>query len=167
MLSQIKQYVAEMGVTDNFYQQMVNTEPARMLKYDLLASEALIPRTDPVYEEVEISYDARRYGVTTSEMRQRQQEAAADCEYLMPTGQGILEDLDALGHHHICSEAMKWGLSQRVYRQRQEKVEAECKISDRDGEILDATPKKIRRDHPISVRWENCVRTIMLNAEPR
>jgi hypothetical protein len=33
MLSQIRQYVAEMGVGDNFYQQMINTEPSEMVVY--------------------------------------------------------------------------------------------------------------------------------------
>src|ERR1700737_1956797 len=89
MLSQVKQYVAEMGITDNFYQQMVNTEPAQMVVYyamDLAEGNAmglptrvnytkLIPEYDPVYQEVETSYDARWYGVTTSEMRQREIDA--------------------------------------------------------------------------------------------
>jgi hypothetical protein len=33
MLSMLKTYVNEMGITDNFYQQMVNTEPSRMAMY--------------------------------------------------------------------------------------------------------------------------------------
>jgi hypothetical protein len=92
MLSQVKQYVAEMGITDNFYQQMVNTEPAQMVVYgtasDAELAEArklgmpawpsytkLVPEYDPVYQEVEISYSARRHGVTTSEMRRREIDA--------------------------------------------------------------------------------------------
>jgi hypothetical protein len=33
MLSMLKSYANEMGITDNFYQQMVNTEPSRMAMY--------------------------------------------------------------------------------------------------------------------------------------
>jgi hypothetical protein len=33
VLSQVKQYVDEMGITDNFYQQMVNTKPSQMAIY--------------------------------------------------------------------------------------------------------------------------------------
>ena len=33
MLSEVKQYIAEMGITDNFYQQMMNTEPSQMAIY--------------------------------------------------------------------------------------------------------------------------------------
>ena len=98
MLSEVKQYIAEMGITDNFYQQMMNTEPSQMAIYGpvhpttsdgaaLPTSDAkalglrwdsyrkLVPEYDPVYQEVEISYDARFHGVTTSEMRQRQNDA--------------------------------------------------------------------------------------------
>jgi hypothetical protein len=83
----------QMGITDNFYQQMVNTEPAQMVVYGTAISDAelaearklgmpawpsykrLVPEYDPVYQEVEISYSARRYGVTTSEMRRREIDA--------------------------------------------------------------------------------------------
>src|SRR5262249_37668079 len=80
MLEQVRRYVAEMGVTDNFYQQMVNTEPSSMVLYGgkiqplgmpkRQSYTKLVPEDDPVYQEIEISYNARFYGVTTAEMRQ-------------------------------------------------------------------------------------------------
>ena len=73
MLSMLKSYVNEMGITDNFYQQMVNTEPSRMTMYYWDDYTKLVPENDPVYAEVEIARDARKYGITTSEMRQREQ----------------------------------------------------------------------------------------------
>jgi hypothetical protein len=75
MLSQVKQYVAEMGITDHFYQQMVNTEPEQMVIYGRYSK--FVPEYDPVYQEVEIAYRARSYGVTTSEMRRREIAAQA------------------------------------------------------------------------------------------
>jgi hypothetical protein len=36
LLSKVKNYVTEMGITDSFYQQMVNTEPSKMLIYGWL-----------------------------------------------------------------------------------------------------------------------------------
>jgi hypothetical protein len=39
MLSQVRQYIVEMGITDNFYQQLVNTEPSQMAVYGDLNTE--------------------------------------------------------------------------------------------------------------------------------
>jgi hypothetical protein len=75
MLSQVKQYVPEMGITEHFYQQMVNTEPEQMVIYGRYSK--FVPEYDPVYQEVEIAYRARSYGVTTSEMRRREIAAQA------------------------------------------------------------------------------------------
>ena len=83
MLSMLKNYVNEMGITDNFYQQMVNTEPSRMMMYYSDNYTGLVPEIDAVYAEVEIARDARRYGITTSEMRQREQDEKS-CERFIP-----------------------------------------------------------------------------------
>jgi hypothetical protein len=160
MLSQVKQYVAEMGITDNFYQQMVNTEPAQMVVYgtasDAELAEArklgmpawpsytkLVPEYDPVYQEVEISYSARRHGVTTSEMRRREIDA---------------EECYKRKDSFDCSQALLWGLSERVFRQRWENAQR-CLFDDR--EKVFTLPKKDRRDHPLFIKWETCIRNIM------
>ena len=78
MLSMLKGYVAEMNVTDGFYQQMVNTEPSRMAVYQADDFTALMPREDPVYAEIKVAHGARAFGITTAEMRQRY-EAAKKC----------------------------------------------------------------------------------------
>jgi hypothetical protein len=165
MLAQVKQYVAEMGITDNFYQQMVNTEPSQMVVYgeNLSAESAeaskrlgmpiwpsytkLVPEYDPVYQEVQISYDGRWYGTTTSEMRQREIDAE-----LCRKRKGA--------DSYDCEEALKWGLSERVYRERSTKAR-ECQL-DEDQKILLATPLKERRDHPLWIKRETCIRKIML-----
>jgi hypothetical protein len=158
MLSQVKQYIAEMGITDNFYQQMVNTEPSQMLVYhgmDLaegnalglpaqVSYEKLIPEYDPVYQEVQISYDARAFGVTTSEMRQRENDREG-CERK---------------HATYGCQAILWGLSERVFGERVKKAQL-CWIDD-DRKVLQAMPKKERRDHPLWIKRETCIRNIML-----
>jgi hypothetical protein len=160
MLSQVKQYVAEMGITDNFYQQMVNTEPSQMVVYhamDRTESESaatgfpaqvsyqkLIPEEDPVYQEVHTSYDARAFGVTTSEMRQRETDREG-CERK---------------HARYGCQAILWGLSERVFDERVKKVQM-CWIDD-DRKVLQAMPKKERRDHPLWIKRETCIRNIML-----
>ena len=75
MLSTIKSYTTEMGITDGFYQQMVNTEPSKMVIYKDDEFQKLIPAHDPVFDEVIIAIGARKYGITTSQMRQRDKDA--------------------------------------------------------------------------------------------
>lgn len=50
MLSRIKQYISEMGITDNFYEQMINTDPTKMVIYRGDYTN-LVPKEDPEYEE--------------------------------------------------------------------------------------------------------------------
>jgi hypothetical protein len=148
MLSQIRQYVAEMGITDNFYQQMVNTEPSQISGYSRDSYTKLVPRYDPVYQEVEISYAARFYGVTTSQMRRRKLDAEA-CK------KDEFDDGD-------CGPPLLWGLNERVYRERSEKTRS-CLLDDeKETEKVFALPKKERRDHPLSIKSETCIRNIML-----
>jgi hypothetical protein len=147
MLSMLKTYVNEMGITDNFYQQMVKTEPSRMAMYYLDDYTKLVPEIDPVYAEVEIARDARRYGITTSEMRQREQDAKS-CDR---------------SRYATCSEAIRWGLSERVYVERKAKVDAACELSDEEGGKVDKTPFKLRSDLPSTIRLETCQRRIMLD----
>lgn len=63
MLQQLKGYVQEMGLTDNFYQEMVNAEPSNIKLYVGDNINRLVPETDPTYDEIQISYRARRYGI--------------------------------------------------------------------------------------------------------
>jgi hypothetical protein len=155
MLSMIKSYIAEMGVTDNFYQQMVNTQPSNVTIYNGKDVEIIAPTVDPTYQEIEISYYARRYGVTTSEMRKRLQDMNSCMKLHFPNNSN-------------CIGPAVWGLSQRVHDERQKKVKTECWYqehkmeSDKDVETLFAIPRKARRDHPITIQRETCERNIML-----
>ena len=97
-----------MGITDNFYQQMVNTEPSQIVIYQGGADlEALIPYEDPVHVEIEVSRDARMYGVTTFEMRRRNQDAEENCSE-------IEVGLQRFG----CEEPIRWGLNNQVFNER-------------------------------------------------
>ena len=74
-LSMIKSYIGEMGVSNGFYQQMVNTEPSQMVIYAKNDYKAMFPLEDPVHDEMMTTRLARKYGVTTSTLRQRSQDA--------------------------------------------------------------------------------------------
>jgi hypothetical protein len=171
MLSQVRQYVAEMGITENFYQQMVNTEPSQMVVYgnDSTAEDRelskslgirttpnnwkrLVPESDPVFQEVITSYSARERGVTTSEMRQREKDAWEA---------GVCDKRKTAVSRFDCRLAIEWGLSERVYVERHKRARAVC-WRDEDEKLLLTIPKKERRDHPVWIKRETCTRNIML-----
>jgi hypothetical protein len=166
MLSNVKQYIAEMGITDNFCQQMVNTESSRMVFYGnptaahLIESyralgirnttddwTKLVPEYDPVYQEIQISYEARSRGVTMFEMRRRE----LDAEVCLKR-----EGSDWSG----CREALLWGLTEPVYRERTKQT-SQCWVDD-DTAILQAIPIRERQDHPLWMKKEACIRKVML-----
>jgi hypothetical protein len=166
MLAQIKQYVMEMGITDNFYQQMVNTEPSQILVYGDPNAEfrelnrelgirnvvndwkRLVSEIDPLYQEIITSYDARRYGVTTLEMRKRDNDAEQLC-----SKRGVQD--------FRCGEALRWGLSERVYLERDKQGRTIC-WHDEDQKLLLSIPTRERRDHPVLINRETCIRNMML-----
>jgi len=150
MLAQIKQYVAEMGIGENFYQQMMNIDPSKMAIYTIDNYTNLIPERDPVFDEIQVAYDARRYGVTTLEMRQRDRDAE-ECLQKKTTA-GVI----------TCQEAVRWGLSERAYSEQSAKAKA-CKLSDDDLRVLEALPRRQVRDHPLILKQESCERAIMLD----
>src|SRR5215208_27883 len=149
MLAMVKQYVAEMRITENFYELIVNTEPSKMTIYRIDDYAKLVPEKDAVFQEIQIAYDARRYGLTTFEMRQRD----LDAEGCWKIGRATAEVT-------TCQEAIRWGLSERLYRERSAK--ANCEVGKAELRILEALPRDQWRDHPITVRHENCERSIML-----
>jgi ATP-dependent protease ClpP protease subunit len=144
MLSTVKSYVAEMGITENFYQQMVNTEPSQMIVYKYANYTTLVPLRDPVYDEVRVAREARKYGITTSDYRQREQETKR-C--------GIIFD----DKSKTCAEALKWGLSESVYLERKAKASCSFTLEEAMGKVL---PRKL--DDPVKMRCEAATRKIML-----
>jgi len=150
MLAEIKQYIVDMGITDNFYEQMVNTEPSRMTIYNSDDYVKLVPENDPVYQEIEIAYEARHYGASTSEMRVRVRDSEA-----------CFQTRRSSADYVVCSNAALWGLNEQTYRERYERART-CRRSD-DFNVLLAMPKSERRDHPLWIKWETCERNIMLH----
>jgi hypothetical protein len=147
MLSTVKSYVAEMGITDAFYQQMVNAEPSRMVIYRGDQYKRIVPENDAVYEETEIAWQARIYGVTTMEMRNRNQDAENSCK----------ADWD-------CIYAIKWGLSKAVYRERSERARI-CSLTSEEQASLLLAPMRLRSENPLIIRKEDCTRNIMLGRQ--
>lgn len=161
MFSSIKSYVADMGVADNFYQLMVNTEPSKMLIYTGSEYEKLVPELDPTYEETQVRIEARRYGVTTSEMRARKAETER-CPHELQKDDSISFD---------CGDAIKWGLNLDVYLRRVKETK-KCWFSDNqywsneERDTYNKTPQKTRNDLPFVLAREACIRNIMLGRQP-
>ncbi len=148
MLALIKQYVTEMGITEDFYDQMVNTEHTKTAIYKMDDYADLVPEIDPGFLEVQFAYGARRYGMTAAQMRERERDAEV-C--LTRSVKEIV----------VCQEAIKWGLSEEVYRERSAKIKA-CELGQDDRRVVQALPPGQRRDHPFVLKHEACQRKIML-----
>jgi hypothetical protein len=117
MLQKVREYVQSMGVTDSFYEQMVNTEPSEIRLYRGNEITNLVPDTDPTYDEIQNSYDARKYGVSAGEMRHRKSIAKQKCSF-----SDIADATEALHAIHECYQAVFWGLDIGTYRERNSKV---------------------------------------------
>jgi hypothetical protein len=147
MLTLIKQYVAEMGIAEEFYDEMINTEASKTAIYRMDGYTILVPEIDPGFLEVQFSYGARRYGMTAAQMRQREQDAETCFTR-------------ALKEIPDCQEAIKWGLSEELYRERIAKTKA-CELGNDDRRTLQASPPGRRRDHPVVLKQEACQQKIM------
>ena len=151
MLDSLRKYVAEMGVGENFYQEMINTEPSEMKRYNFIGIPRLVPTKDPTHDEIMTSFMASVYGLTTGEYRKRQAEGLRLCAKMMD----YVDFVD-------CPESVRWGLSQSVYRQRMAVADASCKMSEDDRRFLEAVSNKERQRHPSTVAFYSCRRSIML-----
>jgi hypothetical protein len=155
LLDKLKKYVVEMGITDNFYQILVNTEPSDMVIYGIANNNLddfvkLVPMVDPTYDEIEVAHYARIYGITTLEERQRSNEGRR-CSVTQSTDTDIK-----------CFGPIIWGLSESVFLKRNVEAKKDCRYDDDEEKILRRTPHVSSWDLPLVIRHEDCVRSIML-----
>jgi len=148
MLALIKQYVAEMGIAESFYDQIVNTGHTETAIYRMDSYANLVPEVDPGFMEAQFAYGARRYGMTAAQMRERERDA----EICLTRS---VKEIVA------CQEAIKWGLSEPLYRERSAKIKA-CELGYDDRLTLQSVPPGRRRDHPLVLKQEACQQKIML-----
>jgi hypothetical protein len=139
---QLKSYLQEMGMTDIVYHEMVDTEPSNTILYRSEDINKLVSETDAKYDEIQTSYRARVRGVDLAEIRRREIDAKKCTNY-------------------ICSDAALWGLSEDVYRKRDAKIKR-CKLSEEHESTVKSLKRNERRDHPLWLKREFCIRNIML-----
>jgi hypothetical protein len=160
MLGKIREYVRAMGVSDAFYDAMVNTEVSDIRRFRFDEINKLVPKTDPIYDEIENSYSARRYGVSAAEMRRRESEVNQACQQRQ---EDLEKDLEKEIHRlTVCSQSIYWGLDQRTYEERAKKALQNCRLSDDEYKIARATDIKKQRDLPFNLRRAACEREVML-----
>jgi hypothetical protein len=157
----VKSYVSEMGVGDLFFQQMMNTDPAALIRYRNDEFKTLFPGTDPVYDEERIAYVARVYGLTTSEARRREQQSLELCTGSWDSFGSFQEWID-------CGDAIHWGLSKPLLLERRDKATKACSFSekqtfnDQDRATFDKTRLPLAWDLPFVRRHNDCVRGVMV-----
>jgi hypothetical protein len=168
MLSTVKSYVTEMGITDNFYQQMVNTDPSKIVRYNSDTYKTIIPERDPVYDELEASRQARQFGLSTDEYRRR--DAEVDKCMSERISRSLTSNLQAKDKAYGC-QAIYWGLNEQVWSERTAKVQKFCRFSpaqvysSEELATLNKTPEKQRWELPFVQRVVSCQRTIMLDRQ--
>lgn len=66
----VKAYLSEMNISSNFFDAMISVRPSDIKKIvGSLAIQEWVPISDPVYDEVSVSGQARRYGIGTIDYR--------------------------------------------------------------------------------------------------
>jgi hypothetical protein len=147
-----------MEITDNVYQEIVNTEPSNMKLYEGRDIYKVVPSKDPTYDEIKIANDARIYGVnSTSEMRKRNLEHYRCQAELEVITHNIFAGIVASKCH-----ALLWGLSERVYEERFQMAQKTCALTDEERNKLKPLKRNERREHPLSLKRESCMISTML-----
>jgi hypothetical protein len=145
MLQKLKAYVQEMGITDRFYQEMVNTDPSGMKVYNSANIEDIVSHIDPTFDEIYTAFNARKYGIDTAQMRLRE-KAANRCP-----------DSD----YFYCQQAIYYGIDQRLAKSRWE-LTPKCIFTPQEAKQLSLVTLAERRDHPLMLKSETCYRNVMM-----
>lgn len=171
LYSSVKAYLSEMNISPNFFDTMMSVSPSDMKKIEgYSAIQEWVPSSDPVYDEVSVSSQARGYGIGTIDYR------AIDSFDFMP----MCGSLGKVGTDQmVCAlskrMASMWGMPLEYY----DKVEGwyavaskACALSDLDIKNLKAfaaerksqalrtrSPKPYREisDAPERIKSEKCI----------
>jgi hypothetical protein len=147
LIADVRKYVAEMGITEEFSNIMLNTDPADMRVYVTDEIKAIVPDADPQFDEIETARGARKYGIDTAEYRIRDQRASAECNS---------------GDWYDCREAIFWGTDAATYKTKKALLKGKCILSDADRRAIRSLPIAERSDAPSIIEYGNCVKAVML-----
>jgi hypothetical protein len=160
MLSDIRKYVKEMGITNRFTEIMINTPPESMQRFYFDEIKAIVPPEDPIYDEIQVAYSARQYGITTEEYRKRDAAVYEACAH------NFDDTLQNNKRYTLCHQAFYWGLSVFVFEKRIKGTDVKCKISEDEMSILKKADEDDGewRSHPIAINRDKCIVNIMRGA---
>ena len=154
MRDTVKTYVEEMGITDNFFERIYNTDSSKIeiLRGD--QSQKIVPARDPVHDEIDTAEKAEGYGLTTSEYRKRDLLSDSSCPI-------SFEHPRVKPTWYDCVQSIMWGISPEDYRSRSAKVKTSCGYSKSEAQLFYTTPQKDRRSLPFVTKHIACVVDIM------
>lgn len=128
MIKDLKSYFSSMNVPVSLADLMVSVLPEKMRVLNGDEVAFYFPAEDPVADEIETAMEAKKRGITSSELRKRQAEAEVVCaEHVKMLEHGkATNDIELkfiAGTRLIwCREAASWGLSESEYSERNNKA---------------------------------------------
>lgn len=145
----LREYISEMGISTAFFDETVRVPPEEMKLFQGSQEiQRLVPQVDAVWDEIVVSYLARRYGITTDEVRRRRaQEGRCASRFG--------------DDRRDCVEATRWGLSEATYKLRKVGL-SKCVLTREESDTLSRIPTHERRDHAYWLRLEACHRQALL-----
>jgi hypothetical protein len=152
MLQKVKDYVREMGISDAFYDAMVNTEVSDVRLYHGREITKLVPETDPIHDEIKTSRAAQMYGISAAEFRRRDSLIIEQCE---PSN----DSKESRHRSSNCIAATYWGIDPATYERLHigETLSRSCPPFTADElNILRATDIRKRYDLPLVIEKETC-----------
>jgi hypothetical protein len=151
--SAIRAYIAEMGVSDEFANAMLNTDKKAPRTFNGETDiRPLVPEYDVAYKDTMDAITAREFGLTIAEYRKRE-EASVSCRTSSP-----------LGHYDDCQGAIMWGLSVSNFELRHKRADTVCATERQDLSDLSVTGVILTEgfwNDPIVLRYRSCTRKVM------
>ncbi len=116
MISRMKEYAAEMDLSDRLIDDMMSIPPERVkiLSLDELENYRL-SGTDASFDEKRTNDQAQFYGITSAEFRKRDMEAEKRCGRVRADQRWTQ-----------CRQAVIWNISEAEYARKQNLVSARC-----------------------------------------
>jgi hypothetical protein len=152
MLSAVRAYVTEMGVSAEFANIMMSTDPQDARTYDYNGIEQLVPSWDPAYEHALSDSSARQYGISNDEYQRRLNDSHS-------------RGSDKIPGHDDCVAAIMWHMSVKTYQLRDKRAKEVCAPEFEERSSLATTGLILTRgfyDLPAVLNAETCYRKVVL-----
>ena len=147
MMRNLRDYVAEMNITEEFADIMQNTPPSEVRIFRGIEIQRLVPDRDFVDEEQEIARNAEYYRLPAEEYRRRDHAAEAEC---------LEKKSVSPKAYYECRTPIVLGISKAEFDARQARVFEECY---QEGVAM--LPYSEDPQHPATMAFNECTRDVM------